>query len=278
MSDPRECSQPIASHLFLLLACLLLCGIASATPSITLSKKTGPPTSRILVSGHGFEPNVGVDIFFDTKDEALVVTSRKGEFHHAGIHAPRNAHPGQHWVTALDRNNDKGAQKLFLVQTDWNQFHFAPDHEGVNPYENVLNPRTVGSLDLKWTFATGYSTDSSPAVVDGVVYFGSEDHNIYALNAATGALLWEYPTGYAIDSSSPAVVNGVVYVGSWDYNVYALQADTGATLWVHHTGNAVGYSSPAVLDGVVYVAMWISQSMRWVPTPAPNCGPSRLAI
>lgn len=68
-----------------------------------------------------------------------------------------------------------------------------------------------------------------------------------------GALLWEYPTGYAIDSSSPAVVNGVVYVGSWDYNVYALQADTGATLWVHHTGNAVGYSSPAVLDGVVYV-------------------------
>lgn len=67
MSDPRERSQPIASHVFLLLAWLLLCGMASATPSITLSKKSGPPTSRILVSGKGFKSNVGVDIFLTQK-------------------------------------------------------------------------------------------------------------------------------------------------------------------------------------------------------------------
>ena len=54
---------------------------------------------------------MGVDIFFDTKDEALVVTNGKGEFHNAGIYAPRSARPGQHWVTALERNNDKGAQE-----------------------------------------------------------------------------------------------------------------------------------------------------------------------
>src|ERR1700676_1471378 len=102
MSDPRERSQPIASHVFLLLACLLLCGIASATPSITLSKKSGPPTSKILVSGRGFDPNAGVDIYFDTKDQALVVTNGKGEFDKAGIHGPRSTRPGQHWVTALE--------------------------------------------------------------------------------------------------------------------------------------------------------------------------------
>ncbi|HTZ95354.1 MAG TPA: hypothetical protein VMB18_03080 [Terriglobales bacterium] len=43
-------------------AFLLLSATAFAAPSITLSKKTGPPTSEILVSGSGFEPNVGVDI------------------------------------------------------------------------------------------------------------------------------------------------------------------------------------------------------------------------
>ena len=68
---------------FLIVACFFLSGVSGATPSITLSKKNGPPTTKILVSGCGFESNVGVDIFFDTKDEALVVTNSKGEFHNA---------------------------------------------------------------------------------------------------------------------------------------------------------------------------------------------------
>src|ERR1700675_3333017 len=104
MFDPRERSQLLSFLCFLFFACLLLCGVASAAPSITLSRKSGPPTSGIRVSGRGFAPNAGVDIFFDTKDEVLVVTDGKGEFHNAGAWAPRNAHPGKHWVTALKRN------------------------------------------------------------------------------------------------------------------------------------------------------------------------------
>src|SRR5579863_5132123 len=80
--------------IFLIVACSLLSGICSATPFITLSKKTGPPTSKILVSGSGFRPNVGVDIYFGTEDEALVVTNSKGEFDNAKIHAPRDTRPG----------------------------------------------------------------------------------------------------------------------------------------------------------------------------------------
>ena len=58
--------------------------------------------------------------------------------------------------------------------------------------------------------------ESSPAVANGVVYVGSYDRHVYALNAGTGALLWKYQTG----GSSPAVANGVVYVG-WEDGVYA---------------------------------------------------------
>jgi outer membrane protein assembly factor BamB len=57
-------------------------------------------------------------------------------------------------------------------------------------------------------------------VANGVVYVGSDDHNVYALNASTGALLWQYTTGGAVESS-PAVANGVVYTGSDDGSVYA---------------------------------------------------------
>ena len=89
--------------------------------------------------------------------------------------------------------------------------------------------------------------ESSPAVANGVVYVGSDDGNVYALNAATGARLWSYTTGAYVESS-PAVANGVVYVGSDDGNVYALNAATGAKLWSYSIGGIV-WSSPAVAMG-----------------------------
>jgi outer membrane protein assembly factor BamB len=259
MFNPGERSQPIGFCTFLLVACLLLSGISSAAPTITLSKKSGPPTSPILISGRGFQANVGVDVYFDTKDEALVVTNGEGEFHNARAYAPRSAHPGEHWVTALERNDDKAAQKPFLVQTDWAEFHFDVDRKGLNPYENVLNPRTVRDIDLKWSYAVGSAVDSSPAVVDGRIHFGSYDsvtglNTVYALDAGTGALLWSHVTGPSTRSSlsSPAVANGVVYIGSNDYNLYALNASTGALLWSFSTGWYVE-RSPAVVDGAVYI-------------------------
>jgi hypothetical protein len=101
-----------------------------------------------------------------------------------------------------------------------------------------------------WSFGTGFVVESSPAVADGVVYVSSDDHNVYALNASTGAKLWSFATGNEVESS-PAVANGVVYVGSWDGNVYALNASTGAKLWSFATVSLV-ISSPAVANGVVY--------------------------
>ena len=176
----RQRFQSVPSYALSLVSCLLLSNISHAAPSITLSRGAGSPTTYILVSGRGFEPNVGVDIFFDIKDETLVITNGRGEFDKARVYVPRSARPGEHWVTALERNNDKGAQQPFLVQTDWGQFRFMPEHDGVNPYENVLNPNTVGSIGLRWSYRAGGLVESSPAVANGVVYVGAEDHNVYA--------------------------------------------------------------------------------------------------
>ncbi len=289
MFNPQERSRRLTFLTLSIVGCLLLCGKANAAPSITLSKKSGPPTSKIFVSGSGFEPNVGVDIFFDTKDKALVVTNSRGEFEKAKIHAPREAHPGKHWVTALERNNDKGAQQPFVVFTNWPQFLFNGDHSGLNPYENILNPRNVKDLALEWTAlpdgSPGYVSPaladgmiyascnagicaanaftgaplwsyeiggiwSTPAVAEHVLYVSSSDNNLYALSAGTGNLLWKSQTG-SFDSS-PAVAHSIVYVGSDDSNVYALNSSTGALVWKYATGGAVE-SSPAVEEGTVYV-------------------------
>jgi hypothetical protein len=99
---------------------------------------------------------------------------------------------------------------------------------------------------------------SSPALADGVVYIGSGDHNVYALDAKTGALRWKKTTGNVVHAS-PAVSGGLVYVGSWDRYMYALDARTGAVRWRFQTGddrdiyNQVGIAgSAAVADGTVY--------------------------
>ena len=253
MSDPRERSQPITLLAFLFIAGLLLCGTARAAPSITLSKKTGPPTSRIQVSGRGFAPHVGVDIFFDTKDEALVVTNYKGEFHDAGIYAPRSARPGEHWVTALERNNDKGAQERFLVFTDWPQVGFDPSKSGLNPYENVLDKNTVRSLNVVWSHKVQSSYGfSSVALAEGVAYVtltGTASYGLYAYNVETGAFLWTYPHA----TSSPAVKDGVVYVND-SINLDALDARTGELLWKYTiTTTGTTNAPPTVADGRVFI-------------------------
>lgn len=92
---------------------------------------------------------------------------------------------------------------------------------------------------------------SSPAVANGIVYVGSFDRHLYAIDAVTGHILWAAPTrGFVL--SSPAFANRVVYVGSFDGHLYAFDAATGAKLWTGAIGGWVT-SSPAVVDGVVYV-------------------------
>ena len=103
----------------------------------------------------------------------------------------------------------------------------------------------------KWRFATGGDVESSPTVFNGVVYVGSLDNNLYAIDTVTGTEKWRFATDKAMSSSS-AVENGVVYVGSWDHNLYAIDAVTGTEKWQFSTGGLV-YSSPAVMNGIVYV-------------------------
>jgi eukaryotic-like serine/threonine-protein kinase len=102
-----------------------------------------------------------------------------------------------------------------------------------------------------WSFPTGGSVFSSPSASDGLVYVGSGDGNIYALNARTGAKAWSFLTGSAV-VSSPAVAGGTVYIASQDGDVYALDARTGAMIWKFPTGGSIE-SSPTVTDNVVYV-------------------------
>ena len=108
----------------------------------------------------------------------------------------------------------------------------------------------------KWRFNTEGAVFSSPAVEGGVVYFGSEDNHLYAVDARSGLERWRFtPTGDLIVSpimfSSPAIADGVVYFGSGDSHLYAVDASTGEEIWTFKTGGGIP-SSPAVVGETVY--------------------------
>ena len=83
---------------------------------------------------------------------------------------------------------------------------------------------------LLWSYLTDDWVVNKPVVVDGVVYVGSDDFNVYALDADTGGLLWSFDTGSAI-RTTPTVAGGVLYAVSNDARLHALDASTGNLLW-----------------------------------------------
>lgn len=104
-------------------------------------------------------------------------------------------------------------------------FHGSVARTGV--YDSP-GPKQLGGV--KWAFKTDGPIIGSPAVSGGVVFIGSLDTNLYAVNQETGTQKWRFKTEGPI-ASSPAVANGTVYFSGNDGVFYALAADTGAVKW-----------------------------------------------
>jgi eukaryotic-like serine/threonine-protein kinase len=116
-----------------------------------------------------------------------------------------------------------------LCEDAW-MFRGNPQHSGV-----YQAPGVAKFSGIKWKFHTGGMVIGSPAVVDGKVYVGSTDGNLYAVDAESGALLWKFEAKSRIPSS-PAVAEGIVYFSAYDGSFYALDAATGALKWKFQTG------------------------------------------
>jgi outer membrane protein assembly factor BamB len=149
-----------------------------------------------------------------------------------------------------------------------------PEGTGFNPYENVLSPSTVGDLQLAWSDIGAGPMDSTPIVVDGVVFVAGQVDStataaIYAYEAAGGTRLW-MRTDLGEPPSDLTVADGKIYVSFLSGHVLrAYDTATGDLLW-----SVPGpTSSPTVVDGVIYAAddlksLWAidaeSGRKRWV--------------
>lgn len=107
---------------------------------------------------------------------------------------------------------------------------------------------------LVWAYEGGLGI-SNPAVLNGVVYASDELHKLLVLDAATGAVKWEYYDNKAALCNSPTVADGKIFIGSNDRNIYAFDSITGALLWKFGSNsnqNVGRWSSPVYANGIVF--------------------------
>ena len=91
----------------------------------------------------------------------------------------------------------------------------------------------------------------TPVVVDGIVYYpqDSTGDSLYALNSATGEIIWKYRTGHTDDAVT--VHGGYVYTPS--DSLWCLDALTGERIWAFGETNYMG-GTPIVTESGVYCA------------------------
>lgn len=106
-----------------------------------------------------------------------------------------------------------------------------------------INRDTVARLGLAWEFQPGTNRgmQATPIVVDGVMYTSGVAGRVYALDAASGKLLWQFEPPLKLKNARGSccdIVNrgvsvwqGKVYVGSFEGILYALDARDGKVLW-----------------------------------------------
>ena len=241
-------------------------GAAGQNKGYRFTSKTGPINRVMVIPGRRIQVVGTFTATLSTNPSPVDVVLRTGAKHYC-LEFGANA---KFQASRRFSATSAPAPASCPAPADWPTYGFDLTRNRFNPQEGLINADTVSQLDVRWFFSTGSGTafvSASPSVVEGVVYVGSWNGTMYALDAFSGQTLWTFDIndphpenrgGLPGIQASAAVVDGVVYFGAADANVYALDALTGALEWKHALGDpdvegAHVWSSPAVFNGKVYV-------------------------
>ena len=172
-------------------------------------------------------------------------------------------------VTVLPSSS--GASSQFV---NWPAYLLSPLHSSYSPSATTINTANASSLVKAWRLDVGVL--SSPTVYQGVIYVGAENGDFYAIDEATGAVLWQDSIGQVTKSTcgnrgfastatvtkDPSTKRLTVYVASATGYMYAFDAISGSVVWRSVIGipsttenNFFDWSSPAVANGKVYIGI-----------------------
>jgi quinohemoprotein ethanol dehydrogenase len=175
--------------------------------------------------------------------------------------APQASAPAAQVDLARLQNIDKEPGAWLTTGRDAGKTHYSPLEQ--------LDRQTAARLGFAWQLKTDTNRgmEATPIVVDGVMYTSGVAGRVYALDAATGHLLWQFEPPLKLKNArgsccdlvnrGVAVWNGRVYVASFEGILYALDAKDGAIRWQADTfidrGRAYSITGAPQIAGKVVV-------------------------
>jgi outer membrane protein assembly factor BamB len=188
----------------------------------------------------------------DPSQETVPADVDNGDWYMAGANPQRTS-----WVSEEVRGK---------LNVDWYrpiEAYIDQKVQIITAYENLYLSTSRGLYVLKaatgdvvWRYDTEMPLGHSPTVIGGKVYVGGYDKKLHALDAFTGAKIWEFTGAGAGFSVNPLVIEGKVYAGNRDGYFYAVDAETGQLVWQYPPVDQPPLGpikfSAAYADGIVY--------------------------
>lgn len=147
------------------------------------------------------------------------------------------------WLAVSSTHAQVTADRLANASREaqqWLTYSGSYDGSRFTPLDQI-NRTNVQRLALQWVFQTGVrgSHETTPLVVDGVMYVTAPDNHAYAVDVRTGRPLWHYARALPKDLSlccgpqnrGLAALGDRVFMGTLDAHVVALDARTGRIRW-----------------------------------------------
>lgn len=230
--------------------------------TLTVQPQVGEPATKVDFRGNGMSAFETVEFRYDGVKIGVAYANADGAFRADDIVIPASALPGRRAISAVGRSTGTRATALFLVRTNWPQFHRGPFRHGETPHENVLGPDNVAQLRLLWSVQAGVHVDDamqgSLVVSDGLVYLiasSATQGRLLALDAATGARRWSKSLGPSYPShwcgATPAAAQGLVYAPAWGRMV-AYNARSGTVRWRAGNSFCGAGATPTVVNGKLF--------------------------
>jgi len=133
----------------------------------------------------------------------------------------------------------------------------------------AINRQNVANLKVAWVYQTSPGlVETSPIVVDGIMYVTEPPSTVTALDVNTGRKLWSWTPslpanvlalGFPPVNRGVAILNETVYVGTLDAHLVALDARSGAVRWnIKVAENSAGYAittAPIVVKNKVIIGI-----------------------
>jgi outer membrane protein assembly factor BamB len=224
---------------------------------VIAAAEAGPSLRRVLASvdggaavpldrGGGWTFRGALDLTGDARDHDVRLTLEYGEAATAT-------------VQSLFCRESRRTVPLAILP--WPQLQGGPSHTGFSEVEIAPPLRTLWA-----TSVGGHLRGGSAVLADGRLYVPVVDladgsgGGVVALDARTGAVLWERRTGWSVHNA-PAVADGIVVFGSAEGVVHAVDAATGAAIWSLDLGEGLSemvswlYAAPTIADGIVYIGV-----------------------